>query len=95
MYLHCHDCGWEQDDYWSADYNPLKSLKDWERTLLDFAKLDTVEVESHRGRISWREIIAMACENAAKSIRKMVFLRPEDTKGKRCPNCGGNHLDED
>lgn len=94
MYIHCHSCGWEQDDYWSADYNPLKILADWEHVLLDFAKLDVVEVESHRGRISWREVVAMACENAAKAIRGMKFLRPEDAKGKPCPRCGG-HLDED
>lgn len=35
-YAHCHNCGWEQDDFWSKDYNPLKSLLDWEGMLQTF-----------------------------------------------------------
>jgi len=95
MFLFCRNCGWEQDDYWSKDYNPLKSLRDWEHVLLDFAKLDIVEVESHKGKISWREVIAQACENAAEEIRGMKFMRHEDVRGACCPRCGSDHLDED
>ena len=25
-YVHCHNCGWEQDDFWDSKYNPVKSL---------------------------------------------------------------------
>lgn len=24
--LHCHTCGWEQDDFWRKTYNPLTKL---------------------------------------------------------------------
>lgn len=27
-YLHCHACGWEQDDFWTWRYNPLTKLWD-------------------------------------------------------------------
>ena len=26
MYLHCHSCDWEQDDFWTRDYNPLTKI---------------------------------------------------------------------
>jgi hypothetical protein len=25
-YLHCHKCGWSQDDFWSETYSPLSRL---------------------------------------------------------------------
>jgi hypothetical protein len=28
-FLHCHSCGWEQDDFYSVDYNPAKYLTTW------------------------------------------------------------------
>ena len=34
MYLHCHDCGWEQDDFWSEDgYNPFSHINFLTETL--------------------------------------------------------------
>lgn len=95
MFLHCHDCGWEQDDYWSKDYNPLKSLRDWEHDLLDFSCLDAPWLGEPGAPPSTREAIAQACERAARNIRGMVFLRPEDAKEKCCPRCGSKNLDED
>lgn len=84
-YLHCHNCGWEQDDFWSEHYNPIKSLRDWEKDLLDFDKLDT---ELNDG-LTYREVIARACENAARNIRRMFYLEPR--KGVcMCPFCGAN-----
>jgi len=26
-YLHCHKCGWAQEDFWNKDYNPLARLE--------------------------------------------------------------------
>ena len=36
MFLHCHKCGWEQDDFWSKDgYNPFRQdIIDWLRECL-------------------------------------------------------------
>ena len=26
-YLHCHNCGWSQDDFWTENYNPITFLE--------------------------------------------------------------------
>jgi len=41
-YLHCHDCDWGQDDFWSEDgWNPEKATKhDWEYTFKDKIYMD-------------------------------------------------------
>jgi len=28
MYLHCHNCSWSQDDFWTWHYNPITKLWD-------------------------------------------------------------------
>jgi hypothetical protein len=37
-FVYCRQCGWEQDDFWSEDYNPFKSLMDWKDVLLNALK---------------------------------------------------------
>ena len=27
-YLHCHDCDWSQDDFYTKQYNPLTKIRD-------------------------------------------------------------------
>lgn len=35
MFIYCHDCGWQQDDFWSnEDYYPTRNLNVIERILL-------------------------------------------------------------
>jgi len=35
-YLHCHNCDWAQDDFYSVDgYNPPSSLKSLNKTLCE------------------------------------------------------------
>jgi hypothetical protein len=100
--LHCHNCDWDQDDFWSESYNPVRSLRDWEKDLLNFDRLDEsfigegfrTDDEDLMGRTR-REVIAQELEKAAKQILNMVFLRPEDAKGQPCPKCGGFSLDID
>ena len=93
-YAHCHACGWEQDDFWSDLYNPIRSLVDWEKTLLEFGTLD-VEYERDGEKVVYRETIAAACENAARRIRGMVFLTPKGAAWQPCPKCGHKYLDVD
>jgi hypothetical protein len=33
-YLHCHACGWSQDDFWNWRYNPLTKLWDCAKWLI-------------------------------------------------------------
>lgn len=96
-FLHCHNpkCYWEQDDFWSESYNPIKSLQNWIESLLS-PKLDeqfTYDAAFLReyGPISTREAIIKEIDKAGKCIRKMKWLKMEDwVKDGRppCPNCG-------
>ena len=48
-YLHCHNCGWSQDDFWEKDgYNPFRQdIMDWlkEKLFEDFVYMDRNYVE--------------------------------------------------
>jgi hypothetical protein len=35
-YIHCHSCGWNQDDFWSWRYNPLQCF--WRFSLKEHAR---------------------------------------------------------
>lgn len=91
-YLHCHDCGWGQDDFWNEDYNPIRSLFSWEQDLLEFEKLDAVFDDHFR---TWRNVIASEIEKAAACVRKMHFFTAESARDAACPNCGSQNLDID
>ena len=34
MFVYCHDCEWQQDDFWSEDYYPMSNYDIFERVLL-------------------------------------------------------------
>ena len=104
-YLHCHDCDWQQDDFWSAQYNPIRSLLDYEQDLLG-DNLDEIAIHSQdtavcygerEGDVSRREMIARACEQAASLIRGMAVPTEEqfDRESFVCPQCKGTNLDID
>lgn len=98
MYLHCHACGWEQDDYWDEHYNPLRRLLDWEKTLLTATDLDAPIPHDQEHR-TYREIIAQDMERKARVIRSMRYRTRaeyhEQNPERRCPACGVQRLDED
>jgi len=94
-FLHCHNCGWEQDDFWSDSYNPFRCTLTWENDLLtdnweeDFSS-DPEFVTEH-GRISKKELYARECERAAKKIRGMKWRTEEEyraSESQACPQCG-------
>ena len=91
-YLHCHECGWSQDDFWTKTYNPLRYLQEWEKDLLsnklDEQFTDDAEFLRENGNITLREVIARECEKAAENIRNMKFMKEPDLGTARCPNCG-------
>jgi len=58
MYLHCHNCGWSQDDFWEEDtsfgdgYSPFrKSDVDWlkEKLFEDHINVDINYIRDMRG----------------------------------------------
>lgn len=102
-YLHCHACGWEQDDFWSEGYNPIKSLADWQDSLLEkdidgqFTD-DSYFIKEH-GNITLREVLAQEFEKGARRIRDMVYRTEQEFREKNpernCPKCGKHDLDID
>jgi len=103
-YVHCHLCGWSQDDFYSPDgYNPIKVLKDWNDALfgpkLDKQFTDDSTFVRENGSITTREVIAREYEKMASRIRNMKWVTWEEYKqdpNKVCPKCqSANHLDID
>ena len=99
-FLHCHSCGWEQDDFWDERYNPLRCPLDWEDMLLN-ENLDDLfpgDPVLH-GEITKRELIARDLERNAQKIRNMKYKSlnefKDDKENSICPNCGAPDLDID
>ena len=94
-YLHCHNCGWSQDDFWHEGWNPVKSVGLWEDKFLEDDFREKVKNEEY----TWQEFIARHFEQNAKKIRNMEYrtmdeyrkLNPE----RKCPKCGQQQLDID
>ncbi|MCF8354330.1 MAG: hypothetical protein K9H48_07740 [Melioribacteraceae bacterium] len=97
-FLHCHNCGWEQDDFWSENYHPLSCPMDWKDLLLyskdiDKQFADDAEFVEENGPITIREVIARDLEKNAKRVRNMkfrTFKEFQEAGGNNlpCPNCG-------
>jgi len=104
-YLHCHNCDWEQDDFYSKTYNPASSLTHWNDYLfgsrsneIDRQFTDDSGFLEEFGPLTIREVIARAFEKTAQDIRNMKWLTYEqwkDEPNKVCPKCGSSELDID
>ena|SRR5579885_407912 len=97
-YLHCHKCDWQQDDYWSKSYNPLRFLLNWEDELLsDDLNALMPYGEGEQEPIPLREVIAREVERAATKIRNMQYrtMMERQAADWTCPNCHERALDED
>ena len=103
-YLHCHKCGWQQDDFYSQNgYNPAKYLEGWNKQLLgdDIDKQFTTDAQCLRdnGPLTVREVLARQYEKFARRIREMKWITWEQWKketNKICPKCGSlDHFDID
>lgn len=105
-YLHCHNCYWSQDDFWSEKYNPITFLEEnYKDDLLnkDLDEIITIEKTTNRDfvyfqKITRREFIAQMLEEHANIIRKMKYKTNNDFKQDKnptCPGCGKNKFDID
>jgi len=104
-YLHCHKCGWQQDDFYSGSYNPAEYLLNWNEYLfgkhrdrLDLQFSDDAEFLRENGPITTREVLARGFEKFARRIRNMKWITNEDfinDPNKICPRCGSDQLDID
>jgi hypothetical protein len=90
-HLLCRKCKWEQDDFWTEKYNPIRSLLALEEDLLsrDFEE-EFYNDDLPGGRFPWRELFAKECERAANKIMGMKYRTEAEAKaaGWKCPKCG-------
>ena len=97
-YVHCHACSWEQDDFWSWSYNPIKSL--WFRIQWlarpRIVTTDDGNVPIFSWRLLFRECVVVLRRIpqqhwwTTKSWQKHVAREPP-----YCPDCGKLELDVD
>lgn len=82
MLLRCKQCGWEQDDFWDEDYNPLKS------------SFDRLEERLLENKIDGKRFVACELRCIADKIESMVWQNIEEwEKSKKCcPKCGKKSL---
>lgn len=98
MYLHCHSCDWEQDDFYDTDgYNPAEYLKSWNEMLLNENLDDIFNGEGEKK--TKREVLAREYENFAIRIRGMRWVTYEQWQKEKdtavCPQCGKRDFDID
>jgi hypothetical protein len=95
-YLHCHKCGWSQDDFWDKRYNAIRFLLYWEDYLLNEKFHQEFIGELDTKGLTYQEVIARELENHAKTIRNMRWQTYDDFKKDydagiaKCPECGSS-----
>ena len=99
MFLSCRNCTWQQDDYWSKEYNPLRNLLHWEEMLLGKNLDEPFPGESGDTRRSWRDVIIEEVHRTSAKIYGMEFRTREDYRLRNpegeCPVCHHKSLVED
>ncbi len=100
-FVHCHNCDWEQDDFWSWEYNPLRSLV---REILGNFRPRIIDGDPPRypahswwlivvaSRIFFRRIADMQWPTYA-SWRRVI--NKGGGRWPDCPKCGEHSLDCD
>ena len=110
-YLHCHNCKWEQDDFWDEEYNPITFLeKNLKGDLLSKNLDSLITCDSWAGseREGWshytklitnRDLIRDHLKSAINNIEKMVWRTvkeyQENNSERLCPVCNKKELDID
>jgi len=96
-YLHCHNCKWQQDDFWDRSYNPLRSLLNWEDALLDRnldeSFTDDADFVEEHGNLTVREALIAQLARVSRRIRDMNWRTQEEwlavaREVRTCPECG-------
>ena len=85
-YLHCHGCHWEQDDFWSWHYNPIRCF--WRFALKEYARPRYVS-----GVHSWWIILCLIPRYIRRAWNMHWWTRRSWVKAITaapvgCPKCG-------
>lgn len=95
-YLHCHDCDWSQDDFYSPeDYNPFRE-SDMAGLRRDLFR-DEIRLE--RKTVTGREFVIMELERMIARIKTMEVMTNEEwqkvKQDWKCPKCKSKNWDID
>jgi|WetSurSiteA1Bulk_404760.scaffolds.fasta_scaffold87288_1 hypothetical protein len=92
MYLHCHKCGWEQDDFWEpGGWSPLRESDINE--LRDALFKNVILLDGGKTIMDSREFVAENLRSIISKIEGMKWRTFEEWKNlpkeqKICPKCG-------
>jgi hypothetical protein len=88
-YVHCHGCGWSQDDFWDESYNPIDQLKECKDILL-YKDLDEERFKAHDEypAVTHREYVLSNLKSIYADVATMEYPTRESWSGKPCPKCG-------
>ena len=100
-YLHCHNCGWSQDDFWDPNgYHPFRQdIVDHLTKSLFSDMVDITDETGRRGRVDGRAYVANELEKMAHRIRNMSVRSEAEWRQVKsiwvCPNCQQRKWDID
>lgn len=105
-YLHCHNCDFCQDDYWSEDgWNPVKSFESDRGTLLNEDLDEVVQMDPQWLRdnkvekVTRRDLVIFHLRQIIACVEGMVYRTHDELRARnpemRCPRCGERALDVD
>lgn len=95
-FLHCHDCEWQQDDFWDLeDYNPLM-----ESFIADLrCNLFKDEIRLNCETMTGRDFVARELRRIVQSIESMSVPTLKEWQVVKadwvCPKCGSKNWDID
>jgi len=97
--LHCHTCGWEQDDFWRKTYNPLTKLVQLFSWLWipRYIKFDE-ELYGRKYIFSWHMLSIRIVEEIVNIMNMRWWTEKDWEKDKEtaaCPKCGDRNFDID
>lgn len=100
--MNCKKCGWSQDHFWNANYNPITILeRRYKFTLLKAGLDEPILGYAPASYVKTRrEHIAEELERAATKVRNMKFRTHADLEGLDpsevvCPSCSLAGLEMD
>ena len=105
-FIYCDDrqggCGWQQDDFWSWSYNPIRSILQYFRDYSRPRMIDFDPKPYSYGRVfSWYVLFDLI-RRTIRSVQRQVWWTEAAFRkamvGERwpnCPNCGRHTLGVD
>lgn len=90
-FIHCNFCDWQQDDFWTRRYNPIRRfltvLNDyWYPRIVHFDKR-----ESYGDIFSW-QVAILETLRIIRNTHKMewyTYRAWRESPMRGCPRCGG------